>query len=59
MKSSSAGKGMGPIKGYNPKNWYDNYDQIFRKNKLKENKTNESNESKSSRKQPKINSGSN
>jgi hypothetical protein len=27
-KKKDAGKGMRPIKGYNPKNWYANYDQI-------------------------------
>lgn len=32
-KNSSAGKGMKPIVGYNQKNWYKNYNKIFRKNK--------------------------
>ena len=28
MSSASAGKGKGPIKGYNPGNWYKNFDSI-------------------------------
>lgn len=28
---SAAGKGNDPIKGYNSKNWYANYDRIFKK----------------------------
>jgi hypothetical protein len=31
FKNKQAGKGMTPIQGYNPKNWYANYDAIFRK----------------------------
>lgn len=39
-KKSQAGKGMSPRQGYNPKNWYANYDNIFRnKSKKKLNKT--------------------
>ena len=30
-KNRQAGKGMSPRQGYNPKNWYANYDTIFRK----------------------------
>jgi hypothetical protein len=33
-KKSQAGKGMTPRQGYNAKNWYANYDLIF-KNKPK------------------------
>lgn len=30
---SQAGKGMTPRQGYNAKNWYKNYDRIFKSNK--------------------------
>lgn len=33
-----AGKGMSPIKGYNYKKWYDEYDSIFRKTNKKKDK---------------------
>jgi len=40
-KNKNAGKGMAPIKGYNLKNWYKNYDNIFRKHKQIKNKKHE------------------
>lgn len=33
----TAGKGMRPIKGYNPKRWYANYDNIDWNHKTKKN----------------------
>lgn len=37
----TAGKGMKPIVGYNPKNWYDRYDDIDWKNNKKKDTKNE------------------
>jgi hypothetical protein len=41
-KKSHAGKGMSPRQGYNPENWYANYDAIFGK-RTKQNKSKNTN----------------
>jgi hypothetical protein len=39
-KKKGAGKGMEPIKGYNPKNWYAHFDLIRWDNPIKKEKDN-------------------
>ena len=39
-KSKHAGKGMAPKIGYNYKNWYANYDSIFKKKQKMKSDTN-------------------
>lgn len=43
--NKNAGKGMSPTKGYNPKNWYANYDLVFRKKNKQSYERNTSNTS--------------